>query len=89
MIRSIGLYGPLTLETVNQQLALIDPVQTGEHIQADLSSLQVIDSAAVALLLAWQRKVRATNAHLALVNIPEHLQRLIAVYGLTELLLVD
>jgi phospholipid transport system transporter-binding protein len=45
-----------------------------------------VDSAAVSLLLEWQRTARAANRRIEFVNLPENLKSLAALYGVSELL---
>lgn len=52
----------------------------------DFAPLVVVDSAAVATMLAWQRAARAKNLNLEFANLPSNLQSLMQMYGVTELL---
>lgn len=52
----------------------------------DLADVTVVDSAAVATLLAWQRAALARGTTLAFSNLPANLQSLAALYGVAELL---
>lgn len=53
----------------------------------DLDELAVIDSAAVAALLAWQRAARKGGVQLTFLNVPVNLRSLADLYGVSELLL--
>lgn len=79
--------GALTLETVSSQIGLLDAVAGCAAVTVDLAGVTETDSSAVALLLAWCRRARAQGGTLDLVAVPEGLRKLIAVYGLTDLLL--
>lgn len=52
----------------------------------DLSHVTAVDSAAVAVLLAWQRAARKQAATLVFKNLPVNLQSLIRLYGVGDLL---
>lgn len=52
--------------------------------QIDMSPLQVVDSSAVAVMLAWQRQAQSSNQALQFVGVPASLMSLISLYGLTE-----
>ena len=52
----------------------------------DLADVKVVDSAAVALLLAWQRAANAKRMTLEFKNLPENLRSLIQLYGVDTLL---
>ena len=59
----------------------------GGQAEIDLSRTTVVDSSAVATLLAWKRAAAARNAPLALRNPPASLRSLAELYGVAELLL--
>jgi phospholipid transport system transporter-binding protein len=52
----------------------------------DLSSLASVDSASVAILLAWQRAAQARGTPIQFRNPPPALLSLAALYGVSELL---
>ncbi len=78
--------GPLTLDTVTGHLGALDGMLARSEMVIDLSGVTETDSSAVALLLAWCRSARARDQSVTLIAVPDGLHRLIAVYGLTELL---
>jgi len=52
----------------------------------DLAEVKQVDSAAVALLLAWQREAKAANGRIELANVPAALSSLASLYGVDTLL---
>ncbi len=60
-------------------------IASGET-EFDLADVKVVDSAAVALLLAWQRAAQAKPAVLQFKNLPDNLRSLIELYGVGALL---
>ena len=78
--------GPLTLDTVARQVGALDRMPAQVAVVIDLSGVTETDSSAVALLLAWCRSANARGQSISLQAVPDGLRRLIAVYGLTELL---
>lgn len=52
--------------------------------QIDMTPLTIVDSAAVAVMLAWQRQAQASNRSLQFIGVPASLISLISLYGLTE-----
>jgi phospholipid transport system transporter-binding protein len=52
--------------------------------QIDMSTLQTIDSSAVAVMLAWQRQAQSLNRSLQFTGVPASLTSLISLYGLTD-----
>lgn len=58
----------------------------GGDLAIDLAGVAKVDSAAVALLLAWQRAAHAQGGCLALANVPPALASLATLYGIDALL---
>lgn len=83
------MYRPgLTLTVHNAQTVLdagLHAIADGQtHI--DLADLTVVDSAAVATMLAWQRAARVNGKSLVFSNLPANLQSLVELYDVTDLL---
>ncbi len=90
MIRREGarlvLSGAVTLGNVAQVLEegrrhLAEGVQT-----VDLAEVKEMDSALLALLLAWLRDARARGNSLSFTNLPESLRTIAQLYGVDRLL---
>ncbi len=78
----------LILNFINAKQVLqegLDAIANGEH-ECDLSKLGQVDSASVAVLLAWQKAAKQNKLHLRFKNTPESLISLASLYGVTELL---
>jgi phospholipid transport system transporter-binding protein len=60
-------------------------IESGELV-LDLSAVAEVDSAAVALLLDWQRQAKAAGARLQLVGVPADIASLARLYGVDSLL---
>ncbi len=54
--------------------------------EVDLARLNVVDSSAVGVLLAWRRAAQAKGAALQFHHVPSNLQSLIDLYGVDVLL---
>lgn len=52
----------------------------------DLAAVTVVDSAAVAILLAWQRAAQAGGMSIVFSNLPANLQSLVQLYDVGALL---
>lgn len=81
----------LTVEAITFQNARAALEQGCAAIRAgqreiDLGAIKAADSAAVAVLLAWQRTAKAVGATLSFHNIPPGMQSLASVYGVEGLL---
>ncbi|ABF10126.1 phospholipid transport system transporter-binding protein [Cupriavidus metallidurans] len=59
---------------------------TQGEVTVDCSALQQVDSAAVAVLLAWQRVASRRGQTLALSGVPAQLRSLASLYGVDGLL---
>lgn len=63
----------------------LNAIASGEH-ECDLVKLGQVDSASVAVLLAWKKAARQNKLPLRFINTPESLISLASLYGVTELL---
>lgn len=90
MIRREGarmmVSGPVTLANVASLLEegrrhLAEGVQT-----VDLGEVSEMDSALLALLLAWLREAKARTQPIAFANLPESLLTIARLYGVDRLL---
>lgn len=85
------MYRPaLTLTMQNAQTVLDAGLRAiaGGQTVIDLADLTVVDSAAVATLLAWRRAASHTGKTLVFNNPPANLQSLLKLYDVQELLYV-
>ena len=78
--------GPVTLANVAALLEegrrhLADGVRT-----VDLAEVSEMDSALLALLLAWLREARQHDRALAFANLPESVRTIARLYGVDRLL---
>ena len=55
----------------------------------DLSAVTEVDTAAIALLLGWQRQAQARGSRLQLVGVPADVASLAKLYGVDGLLDLD
>ena len=82
-----ALQGELTFDSVPTLVTAIDGfLVDGGALTLDLSGVTRSDSAGVALLVSWERKVRANNMHLSYSAVPEQLLVLARVSGLEQML---
>lgn len=78
--------GDVTMETVSALLAQgLRQLNTADLV-VDLSRIQAVDSAAVSMLLAWQRTAQREQRVLQIENLPENLLSLSRLYGVEEML---
>ena len=81
--------GPLTMDSVATVLAASAEVPLPATGVIDLERVEAVDSAGVALLLAWQRRAAAEGKPLRFAHIPPSLDSLAQLYGVEELLVAE
>jgi phospholipid transport system transporter-binding protein len=78
----------LTALTVDNATAALEhglvALQAGQSV-FDMRNVVAVDSAAVSVMLAWQRAAHAAGITLRLVNLPPMLQSLTKLYGVCSL----
>ena len=84
--RRIVVSGPVTLANVGKLLE-----EGRQHFAegagvVDLGEVTELDSALLALSLAWLREARAAKRELTFTNLPEALQTISRLYGVENLL---
>ncbi|MDN5848857.1 MAG: STAS domain-containing protein [Nitrococcus sp.] len=83
----LALLGALTFETVPGLSKELAPVlRQHPRLRIDLSALERVDSAGLALLTEWTRLTRALGHCLEFINIPEQLLTIARVSGLDQML---
>lgn len=83
------LSGPLTLEAAGELLKQSRDwlaAATADGVVVDLAEVTEVDSAAVALLLEWQRASIRHGSRLAIRSAPERLRAIARISDLEELL---
>lgn len=58
----------------------------GGEQEVDLGALSQVDSASIAVMLAWQRAALKSGKAIRFLNVPPNLISLAELYGVTELL---
>jgi phospholipid transport system transporter-binding protein len=82
---SLIIDGPIHM--ANARALLNEGSSQLEGVDAiDMAGVTEVDSAAVSLLLEWQRQAAKQNAPLRFRNLPESVKSLAALYGVTDLL---
>ncbi|XZG70030.1 STAS domain-containing protein [Chitinibacteraceae bacterium HSL-7] len=82
-MKTLVLDGDITLGTVERWLNAVDASQ---DTVLDWSGVKRLDSAAIALLLHWQRLCLAQRTTLRMSGMPNALTQLAALYGVQSLL---
>jgi len=83
------LSGELSFATAERAFYKASELSAEEELTLDLSELSRIDSAGLAVLVEWWRKLHESNIRLRLLAVPDQLSRMIAISGLEPILLAD
>jgi phospholipid transport system transporter-binding protein len=78
--------GDVTMDTVPALFAQGLQHLSSKDLVVDLSQTHAVDSAAVSMLLAWQRAAQTGQRALQIENMPEDLLSLAKLYGVEEML---
>ncbi|MEP6943428.1 MAG: STAS domain-containing protein [Betaproteobacteria bacterium] len=81
-----ALSGPLVMDTVALVLGASATRPLPETGVIDMTNVQRVDSAAVALMLAWKRRAAGEAKPLTFASVPANITSLAALYGVAELL---
>jgi phospholipid transport system transporter-binding protein len=81
--------GSLTMDCVANVLSASAEASLPGTGIVELSGVESVDSAAVALLLAWKRRAAAEGKPMAFAHIPPSLASLAQLYGVGDLLVAD
>ncbi len=85
--RTMVLPERLTMSEARSTLAQLLPLlASADEAVLDASPLRILDSAAVALLLACARQARHAGRQLRVIGAPAKLRQLAALYGVDDLL---
>jgi len=78
--------GGLTMETVPALFATGLRHLESDDLWVDFSRVESVDSAAVSMLLGWERAAQRGKRELHVFNIPDDLLSLAGLYGVADLL---
>ncbi len=81
-----NVQGDLIVDTVNSLLQASQSLVLGVNTVADFKDVNEIDTAAISLILEWKRRANRENKELSLVNLPENLKSLVALYGVSDIM---
>ena len=81
--------GPLTMDSVATVLAASTETPLPATGVIDLERVEAVDSAGVAVLLAWKRRAAAEGKPLAFAHLPTSLASLAQLYGVEDLLVAE
>ncbi len=77
--------GDVVVDTVNDLLQTSQRFTLNSNTVADFKDVKDIDTAAISLILEWKRRAKRENGALGLVNLPDNLKSLAALYGISDI----
>jgi phospholipid transport system transporter-binding protein len=78
--------GSMTMDSVATLLEASQPLVTPQAGVVDLARVEHVDSAGVALLLAWKRRAAAEGKPLQFTHVPASLTSLAQLYDVEDML---
>ncbi len=76
--------GDVLMDNANFILQQSRGLSMGDEILVDFSAVNKVDTAALSLMMEWQRRAAGCSSHARFANLPLNLSRLVSLYGLTD-----
>lgn len=76
--------GDVLMDNANVVLAESKAFLMGKDVEIDFAGVTDVDTAALSLIMEWQRRATASNCKVTFSNLPANLTSLAALYGVTE-----
>lgn len=79
-----SVVGEILMDNANAVLAESNALQITDNLVIDFSAVTDVDTAALSLLIEWQRRALAANKKVIFTRLPESLTSLAMLYGVAE-----
>ncbi len=76
--------GDVLMDNANFILQQSRALSMGDEFLVDFSAVNKVDTAALSLMMEWQRRAVASSSRVGFANLPVNLTRLVSLYGLTD-----
>jgi phospholipid transport system transporter-binding protein len=76
--------GDLLMDNVNEILLKSESLSMSDGFVVDFSDVTKVDTAALSLMMEWQRRAFASTSKVSFANLPMNLRRLVTLYGVAE-----
>ena len=80
--------GPVLMDNANEALTQSIALSMNEQLEIDFSGVTDIDTAALSLIMEWQRRALASKCTISFANLPVNLNSLAELYGVTSFISV-
>lgn len=78
--------GDIEMDNANALLKLSKALVLPGQAVVDFAKVDEVDTAAVSLMLEWQRRAASESKQISFVNLPNSLTSLVALYGVADLI---
>jgi phospholipid transport system transporter-binding protein len=76
--------GEILVDNANAVLIESGKLEMADDLQVDFSAVTDVDTAALSLLIEWQRRAIASNKKIAFTHLPDNLLSLATLYGVAD-----
>jgi phospholipid transport system transporter-binding protein len=76
--------GDVLMDNANEILLNSESLSMSDGFVVDFSDVTKVDTAALSLMMEWQRRAIASSFKVSFANLPINLSHLAALYGVTE-----
>ena len=76
--------GDVLMDNASVILLKSEALSMGEGFVVDFSNVTKVDTAALSLMLEWQRRAVVSSSKVTFANLPLNLSHLAALYGITD-----
>lgn len=76
--------GAILMDNANAVLIESEALTMHDSLQINLSQVTDVDTAALSLLMEWQRRAHAAGKTVSFVDLPESLMSLAKLYGVAD-----
>jgi phospholipid transport system transporter-binding protein len=76
--------GDVLMDNANTILSESNAFEMVGDLEVDFSAVTDVDTAALSLVMEWQRRALASNCKISFANMPENLNSLAALYGVAD-----
>ena len=72
------------MDNANAILSQSNAFEMTGDLEVDFSAVTDVDTAALSLVMEWQRRALASNCKISFANLPENLNSLATLYGVAD-----
>jgi phospholipid transport system transporter-binding protein len=76
--------GDVLMDNANVILQQSEALSMADEFLVDFSAVSKVDTAALSLMMEWQRRAAVSSSTVRYANLPVNLSRLLTVYGLSD-----